>query len=207
MSDPTLAIHEARQGDRRALGRLLEMYRNYLRLLARQQIGRKLQGKVDPSDLVQETFLAAQRDFAMFRGGSEAELVKWLRQIFAARLADLVRRYVTARSRDVRLEQELAAELDESASGWDLQFLCPRQSPSESAVRREQAVLLADALSRLPAHYSEVIILRHLESCPFAEVAARMQRTLKSVEGLWVRALAALREALEKNDESQNPND
>src|SRR5258708_37873515 len=139
MSDPTQAIQAARGGDRQSLGRLLEMYRNYLRLLARQQIGRKLQGKVDPSDLVQETFLAAQRDFAMFRGQSEAELVKWLRQIFAARLADLVRRYVRARARDVRLEQDLAAELDESASPWDLKLLCPRQSPSESAVRREPA--------------------------------------------------------------------
>jgi RNA polymerase sigma-70 factor (ECF subfamily) len=196
MSDPARAIRNARGGDRQALGRLLEVYRNYLRLLARQQIGRKLQGKVDPSDLVQETFLAAQRDFAMFRGNSEAELVQWLRQIFAARLADLLRRYLTSKARDVRLEKELDAQLSESSDEWNLKFLGPEHSPSHSAARREQAVLLADALSGLPAHYAEVIILRHLDGCSFAEVAHRMGRSVKSVEGVWVRALARLREAL-----------
>src|SRR5438270_6787538 len=83
----------AQAGDRQALGPLLEQYRNYLGLLARVQIGRRLRGKVDDSDLIQETFLEAHRNFGRFRGNSEAELVSWLRQILAANLANLVRRY------------------------------------------------------------------------------------------------------------------
>src|SRR5262245_28560909 len=71
----------ARAGDRRALGHLLEAYRSYLELLARLQIGRRLQGKVEAADLVQETFLAGHRAFEGFRGTTEAELVHWLRQI------------------------------------------------------------------------------------------------------------------------------
>ena len=67
----------ARAGDPSARGQMLESYRNYLTLLARNQIGRRLQGKVDPSDLVQETFLEAHRDFGQFRGGTEGELVGW----------------------------------------------------------------------------------------------------------------------------------
>jgi RNA polymerase sigma-70 factor (ECF subfamily) len=74
--DPGQLLQHARTGDGFALGQLLELYRNYLRVLARLQIGRWLQGKVDDSDLVQEAFLAAHRHFAQFRGTTEAEPVK-----------------------------------------------------------------------------------------------------------------------------------
>src|SRR4051812_5331281 len=89
---PTL-LAQARSGTPEALGRLLERYRNYLSILARVQIGRRLQRKVDEADLVQETFLEAHRAFERFRGTSEGELVQWLRQILAARIVMLVRHY------------------------------------------------------------------------------------------------------------------
>ena len=92
--DPEQLLRLAQEGDRQALGQLLQLYGNYLLLLAQMQIGRRLQGKVDAADLVQETFLAAHRDFLQFRGTTEAELVSWLRRILAARLVDLVRRVV-----------------------------------------------------------------------------------------------------------------
>ena len=76
-------IERARAGDDAALGRLLERYRAYLTVLARVQIGRRLQGKADCADVVQETFLEAARHFAGFRGSTEAELAAWLRQILA----------------------------------------------------------------------------------------------------------------------------
>ena len=69
-------------------------------------------------------------------------------------------------------------------------------TPSQQAARREQAVLLADALDRLPQDYREVIILRHLEGLTFPEVARRLDRTLDSVEKLWARGLARLRRSL-----------
>jgi RNA polymerase sigma-70 factor (ECF subfamily) len=195
-SDPELLLHRARAGDGEALGRLLERYRNYLVLLARLQIGRRLQGKVDDADLVQETFLKAHRDFGRFRGQTEAELVGWLRQILAGNLAHLVRRYWGTRRRDVRLERQLADELDHSSQVLRLRLVSPYSSPSQQAARREQAVLLADALQQLPDSYREVIILSHLEGLSFPEVAARMGRTLDSVKNLWARALARLRRAV-----------
>jgi RNA polymerase sigma-70 factor (ECF subfamily) len=85
-SEQMLALARSAGGE--AVGRLLECYRDYLALLARVQISRNLQGRVDPSDVVQETFLAAHRDFPGFRGRTEAELVSWLRQILVARLAE-----------------------------------------------------------------------------------------------------------------------
>src|SRR5262249_29813911 len=83
--DPEQLLSLARQGHRDALGLLLQLYDGYLALLARLQIGRRLRGKVDAADLVQETFLEAHRHFARFQGPTEAELVAWLRQILAAR--------------------------------------------------------------------------------------------------------------------------
>ena len=73
-------LHRARTGDGAALGQLLEQFRNYLLLLGRLQIGKRLQGKADATDLVQETFLEASRHFPRFRGSSEQELASWLRQ-------------------------------------------------------------------------------------------------------------------------------
>jgi len=186
----------ARTGDDDALGRLLELYRAYLTLLARLQIGRRLQGKVDPCDLVQDTFLEATCHFAQFRGVTEPELTAWLPQILATRLAHPVRRYYGTQSRDVRLERVLEEELNQSSHALDRGLVAPQSTPSQRASQREQAVLLANALSRLPPDYREVIILRHLQGLTFPEVARQMGRSLDSVEKLWVRALPRLRRAL-----------
>jgi RNA polymerase sigma-70 factor (ECF subfamily) len=191
--DPQRLRAAARAGDRNARGQLLELYRAYLTLLARLEIDRRLQGKADPADLVQETFLEAYRDFDQFRGSTEKEFLSWLRQVLLSNLSNLVRRYLGTHGREVRLERALAEELDKSSRALDLGLIAPQSSPSQQAVRREQAVLLADALGQLPEAYREVIILRHLEGLTFPEVAGRMGRTVESIKKLWARALARLR--------------
>jgi RNA polymerase sigma-70 factor (ECF subfamily) len=156
-----------------------------------------LQGKADASDIVQETFLDAHRGFARFAGGTEAELLAWLRRILAARVADLLRRYLGAQGRDVRLERELSAELDDRSSALlGPELAASISSPSQQADRREQAVLLAEALARLPDDYREALVLRHLEGLTFPEVARRMGRSQDSVEKLWLRGLARLRQEM-----------
>jgi RNA polymerase sigma-70 factor (ECF subfamily) len=193
---PERLLRRAQSGDAAALGLLLESYRNYLALLARLQIGRRLRGKVDASDLVQEAFLKAHRDFDMFHGTSEKEWIAWLRRILAMNLAQVVRHYCGTARRDLALERRLAVELDQSSNALD-QALCAQQSsPSQQAVRCEQAVLLADALEQLPPAYREVIILSHVEGLGFPEVARRMNRTVDSVKHLWARALDKLRRTL-----------
>ena len=194
--DPEQLLGLARAGNGRALGQLLELYRSYLAILARLQIGRRLQGKVDAADLVQDTFLEAHRHFAEFRGAVEAELVCWLRQILAGLLANLVRRYFGTQRRDVRLERELADDLDRSSRVLDQSLAAPQSTPSQRAAHREQAVMLADALGQLPDDYREVLILHHLEGLTFPEVAGRMGRTVDSVKNVWARALAQLRRSL-----------
>jgi RNA polymerase sigma-70 factor (ECF subfamily) len=195
-TSPEHLLRRAQAGEEGALGSLLEGYRSYLALLARLQISRRLQGKVDAADLVQETFLEAHRSFARFLGTTERELVSWLRQILAANLADLVRRYLVAKRRDVRLERELTLDLDHSSQALGEGLVAGQSSPSQQAARREQAVLLADALARLPEHYREVLILHHLEGLSFPEVGRRLGRSLDSVKNVWTRALATLRRSL-----------
>jgi RNA polymerase sigma-70 factor (ECF subfamily) len=186
----------AKAGSGPGLGQLLELYRRYLGLLARLQINRRLQARFDASDLVQEAFLKAHRHFGQFSGSTEEELLSWLRQILATTLANSVRRYYGTQRRDLRLERELTAELDQSSQALDQRLMAPGSSPSQRASRREQAVVLAEMLGRLPEDYREVVILRHLEGLSFPQVATRMGRTVNSVKKLWARALAQLRDSL-----------
>jgi RNA polymerase sigma-70 factor (ECF subfamily) len=192
---PEHLLKRARTGDSSALGQLLELYRNYLALLARLQLSRRLQRKVDAADLVQDTFLKAHRHFGQFRGDTEVEFAAWLRQILAGNVANVVRHYYGTQRRDVRLEQELVDDLNRSSQAWSC-LIAQQSSPSQRAARREETVRLADALARLPEDYGEVIVLRHLQGLPFADVAQQMNRSIDSVEKLWVRALARLRRLL-----------
>jgi RNA polymerase sigma-70 factor, ECF subfamily len=195
-SSPEQLLALARMGAGQALGDLLELYRGYLSLLARLQLGRRLQGKADPADLVQETFLEAHQNWTRFRGTTEAELLSWLRRILGTQVADLLRRFLGSQRRDVRLERELAAELDRSSQDLDGGLLAKQDSPSQQVAQREQGVLLANMLAQLPPDYREVLILRHLEGLSFPEVAQRMGRTLDSVKCLWTRALGRLRQTI-----------
>jgi RNA polymerase sigma-70 factor (ECF subfamily) len=192
-------LRSAREGDRERLGRLLDRYRAYLTLLARLQVGPGLRSKIDDSDIVQETFLQAHRAFAQFEGGTESELVAWLRQILASRVVKQVRRFHGTGRRDVKLEREIEAALDQSSMALDRGLVSPQSSPSAKAVRSEQGVLLADALERLPEDYREVIVLRNLQGLTFPEVAVRMGRSVGSVEKLWMRGLAQLRGAMQRD--------
>ena len=187
---------EARAGDAGRLGELLECYRRYLGILARVQLGQRLQGKLDAEDLVQDVFLEAHRHFPQFAGTTEGQFLAWLRQILAATLANLIRRYLGTQGRDIRLERELANELAHSSRVLDGALVAQVSSPSQAASKREQGVLLADALTELPEDYREVVLLRNLHGLSFPEVAERMGRTVDSVEKLWLRALIRLRQKL-----------
>src|SRR6516225_2590661 len=124
-------IEQARQ-EPTALGRLLDLYRNYLRLLARTGLDASLRGKADPSDLVQEALLKAAVHFGQFRGASDAELAGWLRQILARCLADFVRRY-RAGGRRAGREQSLDQLLDRSSQALAQALANGGTSPSRSA--------------------------------------------------------------------------
>jgi RNA polymerase sigma-70 factor (ECF subfamily) len=189
-------IERARRAEPGALDRLLDAYRNYLRLLARTGLDVSLQGKADPSDLVQDALLRASQRFDQFRGATDAELAGWLRQILARCLADFVRRYRTGGRRAGR-EQSLDQLLDRSSQALERILAADGASPSASAERRDLGVVLSDALAELSEDHREVIVLHHLEGLGWDEVARRLGRTPGAVRMLWTRALKELRPLIE----------
>jgi RNA polymerase sigma-70 factor (ECF subfamily) len=189
-------IDRAQRNEPGALDQLLDSYRNYLRLLARTGLNASLKGKADPSDLVQDALLKASQRFEQFRGVNDAELAGWLRQILARCLADLVRRY-GAPGRRVGREQSLDQLLDHSSQAM-LVLAADDASPSASAQRRDQGVVLSDALARLSEEYREVLVLHHLEGLGWDEVGRRMGRTPNAVRKLWTRALNQLRPLIDE---------
>jgi RNA polymerase sigma-70 factor, ECF subfamily len=194
---PERLLEQVRDGDEAALGRLLELYRNYLRLIAGSLIGQALSVRLDASDLVQETFLKASREFGQFLGSTEPELTAWLRRILVRTLANQAKHH-GRQARDYHRQESLEAMLDRSSEAVQRALAAPSPSPSGHAIRREQAVLLADALEKLPADYREVFILRNLEHVPFDEVAARMGRSPGAARVLWKRAMDRLSQLLKE---------
>jgi len=186
----------ARAGDAAALGQLLELYRNYLRLVTRSVVHGALQVRVDQSDLVQETFLKAHRGFTGFVGSTEPELVAWLREILLRNIADEAKRH-RRQGRDLRRQESLEAAMERSSMAVQRALAAPITSPSARLENRERSVLLADALQKLPDHYREVFILRSLEHVPIEQIAERMGRSTNAVYKLWFRAMTALRQELE----------
>jgi len=183
----------------RRLGELLELYRNYLKLLARAQVDLHLRSRADASDIVQETFLDACRDFHQFRGSTEAELMAWLKKILIYNVAKLVQQQVLAKKRDARRDVSLdghLAAIAQSSAHWEAALASAQSTPSVQVLRRERAAVVADYLAQLPPAYREVIFLRNLEGLAFAEVARRMRRSPGAVRILWVRALDNLRKVL-----------
>jgi RNA polymerase sigma-70 factor (ECF subfamily) len=195
--DPEHPLAEVQQGRGEHLGTLLELYRNYLHLLARTQIDLHLRGRVSPSDVVQETFLQACRHFRRFRGSSEQELLAWLRRILINCLARVVEKQVKARKRDVRREVSLYRHrkaVESSSAAVEAALAGQHSSPSAQAQRRELAARVAEQLAKLPEAYREVIVLRNLEGLPFEEVGRRMGRSAGAVRVLWLRALDRFRQ-------------
>jgi RNA polymerase sigma-70 factor (ECF subfamily) len=171
-------------------------YEAWLRLLARQEIDSRFAGKFEPSDAVQQTLLEAWKGWDNFRGTEEPQRLAWLRQILAHQLAHLARHYAGTQKRDLQREQSLEHSLSQSADRLDSLLPAGDCTPSGVASANEQRLLLARALERLPPDYRQVILLRNLEDLPHEEVARRMNRSEGAVRMLWVRALAALRDAI-----------
>src|SRR5262245_30295911 len=186
--DLSRQIEAARTGSREALGRVLDGYRAYLLLIADRELDPKLQAKGGASDIVQETFLEAQRDFGGFHGTNDGELRAWLRQLLLHNLANWARRFRDTDKRQVDRELALSA----GAAG----VATASPTPSAWAMAGEQDVELQRAIEVLPDDYRRVLLMRYQEELSFDAIAARMQRTAGAARKLWLRAVERLRQEL-----------
>ena len=188
----------ARGGSQSAIGQLLEAYRPFLLSLATAEFDSDLKAKAGPSDLVQETFIDAQRDFANFKSDSMTELRIWLHAILMNNLADLRKRFLRAQKRQVRRERPLSAsdskELVKALMAPD------GQSPSRVAISKEEHSRIEAGLGRLPVAYRQVILMRSQQRQSFEKIAQAIGRSPDAARMLWNRAVQRLKQELESHD-------
>jgi RNA polymerase sigma-70 factor (ECF subfamily) len=195
MTDPSADVGrwlaEARGGCHDALGQALEACRAYLLLIAEEELDPELRRKGGASDLVQETFLEAQRDFLRFRGASPDEWRAWLRRLLLNNVTDFGRRYRVTTKRDAGRE----VPLDDSG-GLSRDLAAADTPPSGRAMAQEQSEALSAALTRLPEDYRQVILLRYQEQLSFEEIGSQLGRTPEAARMLWVRAVERLKQEM-----------
>jgi RNA polymerase sigma-70 factor, ECF subfamily len=172
----------------------LEQYRDYLRLLADQQLALRFRGKADPSGIVQETLLEAHREVQRGVRAPFGDRLAWLRRILANNLADEVRR-LNADKRDIGREVSLQGAIE--MSSLRLEEWLAVETPADQRLEREEQLLqLAAALARLPDAQREAVILHYWSGWTLAKIAEHLDRSRDAAAGLLKRGLRQLREDL-----------
>jgi RNA polymerase sigma-70 factor (ECF subfamily) len=191
-----LLLAAARGGSLEALGQSLEACRRYLLAIADRQLDPDLRAKGGASDLVQETFLEAQRDFKQFQGSSPDEFRAWLRQVLLHNVGAFTRRFRTTTKRAIALEVALSA--DGSAAGVGDGLAESNLSPSAVAIEHEQGFALRRALERLPEESRRIVMLRFEEGRSFEEIGLLTDRSPAAARKAWSRAMERLRQEWEE---------
>ena len=190
-------IRLARSGDRDAIGRLLDRYRDYLKGLAERELPARLEARADESDIVQQTCLSVYRNFHQFAGAEEGEFVAWLQQVLQNNIQEFIRNHTQVQKRAVQREQRLEATDESTAAGF--QPVSPDPSPSQQAVRSEEELRLNRYLAQLPNDQQAAVRLRHLEGRSLLEIAQLMGKSPAAAAGLLKRGLQALRGLMEEH--------
>ena len=173
----------------------LEQYRSYLRFLAEIKLDRRLQGRLDPSDIVQDTLLRAYRGWDTFRGSQQPQRLAWLRQILMRTILHTLRDARRAK-RDVGREQSLVQLADQSSYRIERWLAADLESPSQAAQKAEELMRIAAAIEQL-AEPQRIAVLRYYwQGATLAEISRELGRSPSAVAGLVHRAVRRLQETL-----------
>ena len=196
--DTEALLRRAREGGSDALGELILRYSGRLRAMVDLRLDRRLAGRVDASDVLQETFLDAARAFAEYREQPDRSFYVWLRCIAERRLVDIHRQHLGVQARDPRREVSLSGwpSADATSAAIAARILGSVPSPSEAAVGAERAARLAAALDTMDRIDKEVLALRHFEQLSNAEAAQVLRIGESAASKRHLRALERLKEAL-----------
>jgi len=176
--------------DRDGLGQVLDAFRHYLLAVARRKIDPGLSPKAGASDLVQDTLLEAQRDFASFHGESEADMLAWVRKLLLNNLSNFHRRYRGSAKRSVVREVGIEAATFHSSCAQS--FL----NPGTSAENEDEIRLLREHIARLPPAHNRVLSLWN-DGLSFDEIGLAMERSTDAARMLWMRAVERLKVMVE----------
>jgi len=189
-------LRAAQSGSREASGRLIEQFRPYLLLIANEDLGADMRGKVGASDVVQDAMLSAQRTIEHFRGQSPQELRGWLRRIVINDVLETQRKYKGTEKR--QLNREIAIHGTDSVN-ISPDPACNEMTPSAWMLAQEEAERLRQAMRQLPDEYQQVLELRNWQDMAFADIGSRMNRSPEAARKLWSRAVVQLQQILGRN--------
>jgi len=188
-------IREAQRGSSSAVGRVLESARKYLLLMANRAMDADLRRKVAASDVVQDTFVHAGRDFDKFRGKTEQELFAWLTAILEHRISTTARRYRTARKRTILREATIECADDALARVRDT-----ADTPGTALMARDEELRIRQAIEKLSGPMREVLIERTWRRTSFVEIGQRRGISADGARKLWGRAVRQLRKFLDEGE-------
>jgi RNA polymerase sigma-70 factor (ECF subfamily) len=197
-SETTRLIEQAVRGDQRALSKLLGRHRERLRCMVALRLDRRLQGRVDPSDIIQEAFLDAARRLPEYHQNPTMPFFLWLRRLAGQRLVDEHRKHLGAAARDAGREISLyRGALPETSSAALAAHLLGRlTTPSHAAMRAERKIRLQEALNSLDPVDREVLVLRHFEELTNGEAAAVLGVDKSAATKRYARALIRIKDVL-----------
>ncbi len=194
----SVLVQRAAAGDQESLGLLLHRDRDRLKRMVALRLDRRLQGRVDPSDVIQEAQLEASRRLSEFVARPTMPFFLWLRLITGQKLLQFHRHHLGAKMRAAGREVSLyRRSLPEATSAALAEKLLGREAePDAEAARIELKLRLQDALNAMDATDREVLTLRHFEQLTTAETAAELEITEEAAKKRHVRALKRLRDIL-----------
>jgi RNA polymerase sigma-70 factor (ECF subfamily) len=192
-------LRRAQAGDQAALGALFAHYRDRLRQMVRLRLDRRLCGRLDPSDVLQEAYLDVARRFPEYAAAPTVSFYLWLRTLTGQRLIDLHREHLGAQMRDAGREVSLYRGALPQASSASLaqQMLAGLTSPTQAAVRAERQIQLQEALNGLDPLDREVVVLRHFEELNNVETAQVLGIDTAAASKRYIRAIRRLKAVLD----------
>jgi RNA polymerase sigma-70 factor (ECF subfamily) len=194
-SETTGLLRRAAQGDQQAWGDLLSRSRDRLRRMIALRLDRRLQGRVDPSDIIQEAYIDASARLAEYARHPDMPFFLWLRFLTGQRLLRVHRQHLGAEMRDLAREVALYHGALPAATSAALaaQLLGRDTRPSEAAIRAERSIRLQEALNSMEPLDREVMALRHFEQLSNGEAARVLGLQESAAAKRYVRALKRLR--------------
>ena len=197
-SPDDLLIDRAAAGDSAALAELFGRYRKRLRAMVRLRMDRRLQGRVDPSDVLQEAYLDVAQQLPTYLAKPEMPFYLWLRLTTGQRLMRLHRQHLSAALREAGREVSLHRGALPQASSVSLaaQLLGKMTSASKAVERVEIQLQLQAALNGMDEMDREIIALRNFEELSNAEAAQVLGLETSAASKRYIRALKRLQEIL-----------
>jgi RNA polymerase sigma-70 factor (ECF subfamily) len=197
-SDVNRLLQQAAQGDRESWGELLSRHQERLRRMVAFRLDQRLQGRLDPSDVIQEVYLVASQHLAEYVRRPAMPFFLWLRGITGNKLLELHRHHLGTKMRDAGREVALyhGAMPGTTSAALAAQLLGRATRPSEAAVRAEMKIRLQEAINSMDALDREVLALRHFEQLDPAETARVLGINEKAAGMRYLRALKRLKKIL-----------